>query len=112
MSLTSSLGYGSLFSETGVQSFFIMILCTFIGFWSACRVNGAFHAPLMGLTNAMSSMVIFLAISFYRALPLSGSGLMRGLTTLTIFFLAMNLVGGLLITHRMLSLFTKKPQNG
>lgn len=106
MSLTSSLGYGSLFSETGVQSFFLMILCGFIGFWSARRVNGAFHAPLMGLTNAMSSMVIFLAIAFYGSSSLRG--FLKPLTTVTIFFLAVNLVGGLLITQRMLSLFAPK----
>jgi NAD(P) transhydrogenase subunit alpha len=105
MALTAALGYGTLFSETGVQCFFIMVLCTFIGFWSACRVNGSFHAPLMGLTNAMSSMVIFLAITFYKALLTNNMGFMRVLNTVTIFFLAMNLVGGLLITHRMLSLF-------
>jgi NAD(P) transhydrogenase subunit alpha len=106
MSLTSALGYGSLFSETSVQSVFIMVLCTFIGFWSACRVNSAFHAPLMGLTNAMSSMILFLAVTFYGAL--SGSGFLRTLTTITIFFLAMNLTGGLFITQRMLSLFSNK----
>jgi len=106
MSLTSALGYGSLFSETSVQSVFIMVLCTFIGFWSACRVNSAFHAPLMGLTNAMSSMILFLAVTFYGAL--SGSGFLRALTTITIFFLSMNLTGGLFITQRMLSLFSSK----
>ncbi len=105
MSLTSTLGYGSLFSETSVQSVFIMVLCTFIGFWSACRVNSAFHAPLMGLTNAMSSMILFLAVTFYGALG-PGTGFLRALTTITIFFLAMNLMGGLLITQRMLSLFS------
>ena len=96
MSLTTALGYGSLFSQTGVQSLFIMILCTFIGFWSACRVNGAFHAPLMGLTNAMSSMVLFLAVSFYGAFPGNSSGFFRFLTTLTVFFLAMNAIFRLL----------------
>ena len=105
MSLTHALGYGSLFAETSVQSLFIMILCTFIGFWSACRVHSAFHAPLMGLTNAMSSMILFLAVTFYGPLSGSHSGL-RTLTTLTIFFLAMNLMGGVLITQRMLSLFS------
>ena len=106
MSLTTALGYGSLFSQTGVQSFFIMILCTFIGFWSACRVNSAFHAPLMGLTNAMSSMILFLAVTFYGALSGPSHGFLRAVTTITIFFLAMNLTGGLFITRRMLSLFS------
>lgn len=106
MSLTSALGYGSLFSETSVQSVFIMVLCTFIGFWSACRVNSAFHAPLMGLTNAMSSMILFLAVTFYGALSGPSHGFLRAVTTITIFFLAMNLTGGLFITRRMLSLFS------
>lgn len=108
ISLTAALGYGSLFSETSVQSFFIMVLCTFIGFWSACRVNSAFHAPLMGLTNAMSSMILFLAVTFYRAFPDQNAGFLKALTTITIFFLAMNLMGGLCITQRMLSLFAPK----
>jgi NAD/NADP transhydrogenase alpha subunit len=66
----------------------------------------------MGLTNAMSSMVLFLAVSFYGAFSGSSSGFLRFLTTLTVFFLAMNLSGGLLITQRMLSLFLRKPQKG
>lgn len=111
MALAATLGYGTLFSQTGVQCFFIMVLCIFIGFWSACRVNGSFHAPLMGLTNAMSSMVIFLAITFYKALGLTNMGFMRALTSLTVFFLSMNFFGGLTITHRMLSLFFQKKRD-
>jgi hypothetical protein len=64
----------------------------------------------MGLTNAMSSMILFLAVTFYGALTGPGTGFLRALTTITIFFLAMNLMGGLFITRRMLSLFSNKTQ--
>lgn len=107
MHLEDILGYGTLFSGTNVQAFFMTVLSLFIGLWSSCRVSHSFHAPLMGLTNAISSIVIFVALACVKG-PLTQSGWLYWVNMSVIFLLSVNIFGGLMITGRMLSLFFTK----
>ena len=107
MHLEDILGYGTLFAGTNVQAFFMTILSLFIGLWSSCRVSHSFHAPLMGLTNAISSIVIFVALACVKG-PLTQSGWLYWVNMSVIFLLSVNIFGGLMITGRMLSLFFTK----
>jgi NAD(P) transhydrogenase subunit alpha len=86
------------------------MLAAFVGFEVIRRVSPLLHTPLMSLTNALD------AIAVVGAILLVGehkSGLSTVLGTLAVMAATSNLVGGFLITDRMLKMFkaskTKKP---
>ena len=84
---------------------FILMLSIFLGFELISKVPSTLHTPLMSGANAISG------ITLVGALLSSGSGF-EGLGvllgTLAVAFATINVVGGYLVTHRMLSMFKKK----
>lgn len=83
---------------------YIFILAGFLGYHVIARVTPLLHTPLMSATNAMSG------ISLVGSLVVAGAGYDRLSTTLG--FIAVtcsttNVVGGFLITDRMLKMFKK-----
>jgi NAD(P) transhydrogenase subunit alpha len=85
----------------------IFMLATFIGFQVITRVPPLLHTPLMSLTNAISG------ISLVGSLILAGAGRGALATTLgavAVFASTINVVGGFLITDRMLKAFRRKPR--
>ncbi len=81
---------------------FVFVLATFVGFEVIKRVSPLLHTPLMSLTNAIS------AISIVGAMVLAGSGrstLTTVLGTVAVTAATANVVGGFLITDRMLKMF-------
>ena len=89
---------------------YVFMLAAFVGFEVIRRVSPLLHTPLMSLTNALD------AIAVVGAILLVGehkSGLSTVLGTLAVVAATSNLVGGFLITDRMLRMFraskTKKP---
>jgi NAD(P) transhydrogenase subunit alpha len=84
---------------------FVFVLATFLGFEVIRRVSPLLHTPLMSLTNALS------AISLVGALVIAGAGQSRVSTILGAIAVACstaNVVGGFLITDRMLRMFRKR----
>jgi len=84
---------------------FILMLAIFLGFELISKVPAALHTPLMSGSNAISG------ITLVGALIASGSGgeqISVILGTLAVFFATINVVGGYLVTNRMLSMFRKK----
>ena len=81
---------------------FVLVLATFLGLEVIRRVPPLFHTPLMSLTNAIA------AISLVGSLVLAGEG---GSVTATILgsiavaASTLNVVGGFLLTDRMLRMF-------
>jgi H+-translocating NAD(P) transhydrogenase subunit alpha len=93
-----------------ITDLYVFILATFIGFEVIRRVSPLLHTPLMSLTNALD------AIAVVGAIILAGEGKSRLATilgTLAIVAATSNIVGGFLITDRMLKMFktsrTPKP---
>jgi NAD(P) transhydrogenase subunit alpha len=90
-----------------IASLYIFILAAFVGFEIIRRVSPLLHTPLMSLTNALD------AIAVVGAIILAGehkSGLATVLGTIAIVASTSNLVGGFIITDRMLKMFkTSKP---
>jgi NAD(P) transhydrogenase subunit alpha len=93
-----------------ITSLYVFMLAAFVGFEVIRRVSPLLHTPLMSLTNALD------AIAVVGAILLVGehkSGLSTVLGTLAVVAATSNLVGGFLITDRMLKMFraskTKKP---
>jgi NAD(P) transhydrogenase subunit alpha len=83
---------------------YVFVLATFLGFQVIRRVSPLLHTPLMSLTNAIS------AIAVVGSLLVAGeqkSALSTVLGTLAVTCSMINLVGGYLITYRMLRMFRK-----
>ena len=92
-----------------MSSLYVLVLAGFIGFEVIRRVSPLLHTPLMSLTNALD------AIAVVGAIVLVGeqkSNLATILGTLAIVAATSNIVGGFIITDRMLKMFKisqKKP---
>ena len=85
---------------------FVFMLAAFLGFQLIKRVSPLLHSPLMSLTNAISAIAVVGAIS------IAGEGgatlFARVLGFVAITASVINLVGGYLITDRMLKMFKKR----
>ena len=88
-----------------VVLFSVFVLACFVGYHVVWRVTPALHSPLMAVTNAISSVIIV------GALIAAGTGLAGFSETMGFIAIALasvNIFGGFLVTHRMLSMFKKK----
>jgi NAD(P) transhydrogenase subunit alpha len=83
----------------------IFALACFIGYYVVWRVTPALHSPLMAVTNAISSVIIVGAL---LAAGLKGIGAAQLFGALAVALAAVNIFGGFIVTHRMLSMFKKK----
>jgi NAD(P) transhydrogenase subunit alpha len=83
----------------------IFALAVFVGFEVISKVPVVLHTPLMSGTNAIHGIVVVGAIV---VLAEATTPLMVALGFIGVVFGAANLVGGLLVTDRMLALFRKK----
>jgi len=83
----------------------IFVLAIFVGFEIITKVPPTLHTPLMSGSNAISGITIIGAI-------LSAGTQHTTLTTIlgftAVVFATVNVVGGFLVTHRMLKMFQKK----
>ena len=91
------------FIITGIT---IFILACFVGYHVVWRVTPALHSPLMGITNAISSVIIVGAIIATGAVSSSSVSNLFGF--LAVIFASVNIFGGFIITKRMLHMFQKK----
>ncbi len=85
-----------------ITSLYVFMLAAFIGFEVIRRVSPLLHTPLMSLTNALD------AIAIVGAIILVGEGkstLATVFGTIAIVAAMSNVVGGFLITDRMLRMF-------
>ena len=80
----------------------VFVLAIFVGFEIITKVPPTLHTPLMSGSNAISG------ITLVGALLAGGSVLGSILAFLAIVFATLNVVGGFLVTHRMLGMFKKK----
>ena len=97
----SDIVHGQPFLITGITVF---ILACFVGYHVVWRVTPALHSPLMGITNAISSVIIVGAVM--AVWPKNGGFSLMGF--LAVIFASINIFGGFIITRRMLSMFKKK----
>jgi len=88
---------------------YIFVLAVFVGFETITKVPPLLHTPLMSGTNAISG------ITLVGALISAGTGhstLCTLLGTLAVIIATINVVGGFLVTDRMLEMFKKKKGEG
>jgi len=88
---------------------FILVLSIFLGFELISKVPATLHTPLMSGANAISG--ITLAGAFLAAGSQQGD-IATMLGTAAVAFATINVVGGYLVTDRMLSMFKSKKEAG
>ena len=84
---------------------FILMLAIFLGFELINKVPATLHTPLMSGANAISGSTIVGAIG------LAGTGqqdVANWLSTAAVAFASINVIGGYLVTDRMLAMFKKR----
>jgi NAD(P) transhydrogenase subunit alpha len=83
----------------------ILVLAAFVGFEVISKVPTTLHTPLMSQTNAIHGIVMLggLIVVGYANDPLE-----YVIGTIAIIFGAINIVGGFMVTDRMLGMFSKK----
>ncbi|HEY4172630.1 MAG TPA: NAD(P) transhydrogenase subunit alpha [Rhodopila sp.] len=83
----------------------IFLMACFVGYYVVWNVTPALHSPLMAVTNAISSVIIVGAM-LATGLATSPWAMLFGFIAVTLA--SVNIFGGFLVTHRMLSMFKKK----
>jgi NAD(P) transhydrogenase subunit alpha len=99
-----ALGLVGLAAPASFMSHFIVFaLACFVGFQVIWGVSHALHTPLMAVTNAISGIVILGALLQVG----SSHWLVAILAALSVLIATVNIVGGFLVTRRMLAMFQR-----
>jgi H+-translocating NAD(P) transhydrogenase subunit alpha len=85
----------------------IFVLAAFVGFEVISKVPATLHTPLMSQTNAIHGIVM---LGGLIVIGLSDDLLEDIIGTIAIAFGTINIVGGFMVTDRMLGMFTRKPK--
>ncbi len=91
--------------ESLVMAFTIFVLAVFVGFEIITKVPPTLHTPLMSGSNAISGIILIGAL---LSAGTQHSTLTTTLGVIAIALATVNVVGGFLVTHRMLEMFRKK----
>ena len=86
----------------------IFVLAMFIGFEVITKVPPTLHTPLMSGSNAISGIAIIGALLVFDT---DGTGVGPWLGFVAIVFAMINVVGGFMVTGRMLSMFKRKSED-
>jgi NAD(P) transhydrogenase subunit alpha len=86
--------------------FTVFVLAIFVGFEIITKVPPTLHTPLMSGSNAISGITIIGALVL--AGSFDGGWLAQILALAAVIFATINVVGGFLVTDRMLKMFRKK----
>ncbi|MCI0511467.1 NAD(P) transhydrogenase alpha subunit [Chromohalobacter marismortui] len=86
-----------------MQHFIVFVLACFVGFQVIWNVSHSLHTPLMAVTNAISGIIVLGAVLQVG----SGSWLVGLLAGISVLIATINIVGGFLVTRRMLAMFQK-----
>ena len=92
-------------SDVFIIGLTVFFLACIIGYYVVWSVTPALHSPLMGVTNAISSVIIVGAI--LAAGPV-GHDISKIFGIIAVILASINIFGGFIVTYRMLSMFKKK----
>lgn len=91
-----------------IQQLTILVLGGFLGVELISKVPQTLHTPLMSATNAIHGIVVVGALVVAGAAAQGTVQIVLG--TLAVFFGSLNVVGGFVVTDRMLEMFKTKPK--
>ena len=97
---------GERLSQTLLTSITVFVLAVFLGFELISRVPTLLHTPLMSGTNAIHGIILVGAMLIAGS---ADSDLEKVLAFVAVVFGTINVVGGFLVTDRMLEMFKRKP---
>ncbi len=97
------LAIGKYAPASFMQHFIVFVLAVFIGFQVIWNVAHALHTPLMAITNAISGIIILGALLQIG----SSSTIVMILAAVSVLIASINVVGGFMVTRRMLQMFQK-----
>ncbi len=86
-----------------MQHMIVFALACFVGFQVIWNVSHALHTPLMSITNAISGIIVLGALLQIG----SSSWIVVILAAISVFIATINIVGGFMVTRRMLAMFQK-----
>lgn len=89
-----------------ILALYVFVLACFIGYYVVWGVTPSLHTPLVALTNAISGIVIVGAL-LVAGLDSAGTAA-EIIGFFAVLLASINVFGGFLVTHRMLSMFKKK----
>jgi len=89
-----------------ITSLVVFVLAIFIGFEVITKVPSTLHTPLMSGSNAISGITIVGALICSFSDTFANLGVILGF--LAVVFATTNVVGGYVVTNRMLAMFKKK----
>ncbi len=91
-----------------VTNLAILVLAGFVGFAVISKVPNTLHTPLMSGTNAIHGIVLLAGL---LVVGFSGNDIFnKVILVIAIAFGTINVVGGFLVTDRMLGMFKRKPE--
>ncbi len=93
-------------TETLMVSIYIFVLAAFVGVEVISKVPPLLHTPLMSGSNAISGITL---VGSLIAAGEGHAGLSVMLGMIAVVFATINVVGGFLVTDRMLKMFKKEP---
>jgi len=88
-----------------IYLFAIFLLAGCVGYYVVWNVTPALHSPLMGVTNAISSVIV---VGAMLATGLSNHGVARWFGFTAVMLASVNIFGGFAVTARMLAMFAGK----
>jgi NAD(P) transhydrogenase subunit alpha len=88
--------------EPFVFLFAVFMMACFVGYYVVWNVTPALHSPLMGVTNAISSVIV---VGAMLAAGLGDSWVAKIFGFLAVTLASVNIFGGFTVTQRMLSMF-------
>lgn len=94
--------------NTLLMLIYVFVLAIFIGFELITKIPPTLHTPLMSGSNAISGITIVGALGSVLSAKAGGIEISIILGTVAIVFATINVVGGYLVTDRMLKMFKKK----
>jgi H+-translocating NAD(P) transhydrogenase subunit alpha len=92
-----------------ITSLTILVLAAFVGFEVISKVPNSLHTPLMSATNAIHGIVLLGGILVIGEVH---GFLSKFILVIAIAFGTINVVGGFLVTDRMLEMFKARPKPG
>ena len=87
----------------------VLVLAGFVGFAVISKVPNTLHTPLMSGTNAIHGIVVLGGLLVMGEAVVDNDTVSKILLVIAVAFGTINVVGGFLVTDRMLGMFKRKP---
>lgn len=87
-----------------IQHFTVFVLAVFVGWQVITNVSHSLHTPLMAVTNAISGIIV---VGGLLQTKNDATNIMTIIASIAILIASINIVGGFVVTHRMLKMFKK-----